>query len=182
MGGTATGEAWQPITLRNGTKGALWGEILHRTVAVGWRRTQACPWQVIVRREIETPTEIKYSLSNAPPTRRSSVGVHARTTLLIERALQTGNKMSDWVTTRSGLAGLAPSLALVMMSMLFLLEERQLHHQTRPPLSGRDIRALLNHFPPQREMTLEEVLRQMVRHRKRQAAINSAYRKQQLNE
>jgi hypothetical protein len=30
-------------------------------------------------------------------------------------------------------------MALVMMAMLFLLEERQLHHQTRPLLSGRDI-------------------------------------------
>ena len=69
------------------------------------------------------------------------------------------------------------------MAMLFLLEERQLHQQTRPLLSGRDIRALLNHFLPRRDTTLEEVLRQMeVRHRKRQAAIDSAYRKQQLNE
>jgi len=48
---------------------------------------------------------------------------------------------------------------------------------------GTDIRALLNHFLPRRDMTLEEVLRQMeVRHRKRQAAIDSAYRKQQFNE
>ena len=63
------------------------------------------------------------------------------------------------------------------------LEERRLHQQTRPLLSGRDIRALLNHFLPRRDTTLEEVLRQMeARHRKRQAAIDSAYRKQQLNE
>ena len=74
-------------------------------------------------------------------------------------------------------------LALVMMAMLFLLEERLLHQQTRPWLSGRDIRALLNQFLPQRDTTLDEVLRQMeVRHRKRQAAIDSAYRQQQLNE
>ena len=74
-------------------------------------------------------------------------------------------------------------LALVMMAMLFLLEERRLHRQTRPLLSGTDIRALLNHFLPRRETTLEEVLRQMeVRHRKRQWAIHSAHRKQQLSE
>ncbi len=65
----------------------------------------------------------------------------------------------------------------------FTLEERLLHQQTRPLLSGTDIRALLNHFLPRRDTTLAEVLRQMeVRHRKRQAAIDSAYLKQQLNE
>jgi hypothetical protein len=74
-------------------------------------------------------------------------------------------------------------MTLVMMAMLFQLEERRLHRQTHPLLSGRDIRALLNQFLPRRDTTLEEVLRQMeVRHRKRQSAINSAYRKQQLNE
>ena len=64
-------------------------------------------------------------------------------------------------------------MALVMMAMLFTLEERRLHQQTRPLLSGTDIRALLNHFLPRRDTTLEEVLRQMeVRHRK----TSSGYR------
>ncbi|MBK8535396.1 MAG: hypothetical protein IPL59_09850 [Candidatus Competibacteraceae bacterium] len=161
-------------------------EILHRTVWL-WdgEEPQARPWQVIVRREIETPTEIKYSLSNAPantPVPRLAFMQGQR--YWIERALQQGKQdvgLGDYQVR--GWRGWHHHLALVMMSMLFLLEERQLHHQTRPLLSGRDIRALLNHFLPQREMTLEEVLRQMeVRHRKRQAAINSAYRKQQLNE
>ena len=52
-------------------------------------------------------------------------------------------------------------MTLVMMAMLFLLEERQLHPQPRPLLSSRDIRALLNHFLPRRDTTLVEVLRQM---------------------
>jgi hypothetical protein len=74
-------------------------------------------------------------------------------------------------------------MALVMMAMLFTLEERLLHHQTRPLLSGTDIRALLDHFLPRRDTTLAEVLRQMeLRHRKRQSATHSAYRRQQLNE
>jgi hypothetical protein len=70
-----------------------------------------------------------------------------------------------------------------MMAMRFLLEERQRHQQTRPLLSGTDIRALLSHCLPRRDTTLAEVLRQMeVHHRNRQAALDSAYRKQQLNE
>ena len=102
----------------------------------------------------------------------------------IERALQQGKQdvgLGDYQVR--GWRGWHHHMTLVMMAMLFGLEERRLHQQPRPLLSGTDIRALLNHFLPRRDTTLAEVLRQMeVRHRKRQAAIDSAYRKQQLNE
>ena len=101
----------------------------------------------------------------------------------VERALQTGKQdvgLGDY-PVRSW-RGWHHHLALVMMAMLFQLEERQLQRPTYPLLSGRDIRVLLTQFLPRCDTTLEEVLRQMeVRHRKRQAAIDSAYHKQQLN-
>jgi SRSO17 transposase len=178
--------AWQPVTLRDGTKGALRVAILHQRVWV-WdgEDAQARLWHLIVRRERDTPTEVKYSLSNAPadmPLSRLAFMQGQR--YWVERALQTSKQdvgLGDYQVR--GWRGWHHHMALVMMAMLFLLEERQLHHQTRPLLSGRDIRALLNQFLPRRDTTLEEVLRQMeVRHRKRQTAIDSAYRKQQLNE
>ena len=177
---------WQPVTLRDGTKGPLQVEILHQRVWV-WdeEETQARPWHLIVRREVATPTEIKYSLSNAPaetPAPRLAFMQGQR--YWVERALQTGKQdvgLGDYQVR--GWRGWHHHMTLVMMVMLFQLEERRLHRQTHPLLSGRDIRALLNQFLPRRDTTLEEVLRQMeVRHRKRQSAINSAYRKQQLNE
>lgn len=178
--------AWQPVTLRDGTKGPLRVDILHQRVWL-WdgEEAQARQWRLIVRREIDDPTKIKYSLSNAaadtPAPRLAFMqGQH----YWVEHALRQGKQdvgLGDYQVR--GWRGWHHHLALVMMAMLFLLEERQLHQQTRPLLSGRDIRALLNHFLPRRDTTLEEVLRQMeVRHRKRQAATNSAYRKQQLNE
>jgi SRSO17 transposase len=174
------------VTLRDGTKGALQVEMLHQRVWL-WdgEEARARPWHLIVRREVETPTEIKYSLSNAPadtPVARLAFMQGQR--YWVERALQTSKQdvgLGDYQVR--GWRGWHHHMALVMMAMLFLLEERQLHQQTHPLLSGRDIRALLNQFMPRRDTTLEEVLRQMeVRHRKRQAAIDSAYRKQQLNE
>jgi SRSO17 transposase len=178
--------AWQPVTLRKGAKGTLEVDILHRRVWV-WdgREAQARLWHLIVRRERATPTEIKYSLSNAPAeTPASRLAFMQGQRYWVERALQTGKQdvgLGDY-QVRSW-RGWHHHMALVIMAMLFQLEERLLHRPTHPLLSGRDIRALLNQFLPRRDTTLEEVLRQMeVRHRKRQAAIDSAYRKQQLNE
>ncbi|MFO1419499.1 MAG: IS701 family transposase [Candidatus Competibacteraceae bacterium] len=178
--------AWQPVTLRDGTKGPLRVDILHQRVWL-WdgEEAQARQWHLIVRREIDDPTEIKYSLSNAmadTPAPRLAFMQGQR--YGVEHALRQGKQdvgLGDYQVR--GWRGWHHHLALVMMAMLFLLEERQLHQQTRPLWSGRDIRALLNHFLPRRDTTLAEVLRQMeVRHRKRQAATDSAYRKQQLNE
>jgi SRSO17 transposase len=178
--------AWQTVTLREGTKGLLQVEMLHQRVWV-WdgQEAQAHRWHLIVRREVATPAEIKYRLSKAPaetPLPRLAFMQGQR--YWVERALQTGKQdvgLGDY-QVRSW-RGWHHHMALVMMAMLFQLEERLLHRQTHPLLSGRDIRALLNHFLPRRDTTLDEVLRQMeVRHRKRQAAIDSNYRKQQLNE
>lgn len=178
--------AWQPVTLRDGTKGPLQVEILQQRVWL-WdgQEAQARQWHLIVRREVATPDDIKYSLSNAPaatPIPRLAFMQGQR--YWVERALQTGKQdvgLGDY-QVRSW-RGWHHHMTLVMMAMLFQLEERQLQRPTYPLLSGRDIRALWTQFLPRRDTTLDEVLRQMeVRHRKRQAAIDSAYRKQQLNE
>ncbi len=178
--------AWQPVTLRDGAKGPLHVDILHRRVWL-WdgQETQAREWHLIVRREVASPDDIKYSLSNAPvETLVPRLAFMQGQRYWVERALQTGKQdvgLGDY-QVRSW-RGWHHHMALVMMAMLFQLEERQLQRPHYPLLSGRDIRALLTQFLPRRDTTLEEVLRQMeVRHRKRQAAIDSAYRKQQLNE
>lgn len=170
------------MLVRDGTKGRLQVDILHRQVWL-WDgdEPQARHWQVIVRREVDTPTEIKYSLSNAAadtPTPRLAFRQGQR--YWVERALQHGKQdvgLGDY-QVRSW-RGWHHHMALVMRAMLFTLEERRLHQHTHPLLSGIDIRALLNPFLPRRDTTWEEVLRQMeVRHRKRQAAIDSAHRRQ----
>jgi hypothetical protein len=73
-------------------------------------------------------------------------------------------------------------MALVMMAMLFMLEQRLVHKNSHPLLSCSDVISLLCHFFPKRTINSEEVLRQLeVRHRKRRASIRSAYRRQQQN-
>jgi hypothetical protein len=98
----------------------------------------------------------------------------------IERSLQDGK-------SESGLADYQARkwrswhhhMALVFMAMLFMLEERILQKDNLPLLSCSDIESLLCAFLPRRDVKQDEVLQQMEkRHRKRQAAIDSQYRKQ----
>ncbi len=69
------------------------------------------------------------------------------------------------------------------MAMLFLVEERQLHKPKRPLLSCADVLELLGFALPKRNVTEEEMQRQMnKRHRKRHASIEHHYRKQRMKD
>ena len=59
--------AWQRVKVRDSTCGELEVDVLHRRVWLwdGEETTAPC-WHVMVRREINAPEEIKYTLSNAP--------------------------------------------------------------------------------------------------------------------
>ena len=72
-------------------------------------------------------------------------------------------------------------MALVMMAMLFMLEERIKQQEDYPLLSCSDLESLLARFLPRRDVDVDEVVRQMeVRHHKRQASIDSAFNKKQF--
>jgi len=64
-------------------------------------------------------------------------------------------------------------MALVMMAMLFMLTERIRHKETHPLLSCADIEYLPAHFLSRRDVTEQELIRQLEqRHRLRQRAID----------
>ena len=72
-------------------------------------------------------------------------------------------------------------MVLVMMAMLFMLKERIMQEETYPLLSCSDITTLLARFLPRRDIHPDEVIRQLeVRHEKRQAAIENAFKNQRL--
>jgi SRSO17 transposase len=176
-------DAWHRVSVREGTKGMLEVEILHRRVWLwdGEEKEAHC-WHLIVRREIDSPTEIKYSLSNAPAdTPLQQLAFMQAQRFWVERALQDGKSECglDHYQVRLW-QGWYHHMALVMMAMLFMLEMRRYHKEDYPLLSCSDIEVLLAHFLPRRDITVEEVLRQMeIRHKKRQSSIDSAIRKQE---
>jgi len=176
--------AWRRVTLRDSTKGKLQVEVLHRRVWL-WDAKEARPrhWHLIVRREIKARDEIKYSLSNAPEnTALQRLAQMQGQRYWVECSFQDGKSQAglDHYQAR-GWKAWHHHMALVMMAMLFMLKERIDQHDDHPLLSCADIETLLAHFLPRRDVSVEEVIRQMdVRHQKRQASIDSAYAKQQL--
>lgn len=174
--------AWQRVKLRDSTKGELHADILHRRVWL-WdgEEAQAHCWHLVVRREENSPKTIKYSLSNAPEdTSLSRLAFMQAQRFWIEQALRDGKQeagLADYQLRKW--RGWRHHMALTMVVMLFMLEERLLNLEKIPLLSCADIRRLLIQFLPKRDVTAKEVVRQMmVRHRKREAGINYSYRKQ----
>jgi SRSO17 transposase len=177
-------EHWHTVTVRQGTKGELRVQAVRGRVWL-WdgNEAQARCWHVLAIRELGSPETIKYVLSNAPAeTSLERLVQMQRQRFWIERSFEDGK-------SESGLAdyqvrGWLPwhhHMALVMMAMLFMLEERLSQQESYPLLSCSDIEVLLAQFLPRRDRSVGEVVRQMeARHAARQSAIDSAYRRQRL--
>jgi SRSO17 transposase len=178
--------AWKRMTLRDSTKGELQVDILHELVWL-WdgKETEAHYWHLVVRREVNSPSKFKYSLSNADKeTEVPRLAFMQGQRYWVEHALKNGKQevgLGDYQVR--GWRGWHHHMALVMMAMLFMLEEKMLHQEDSPLLSYSDIRILLAHFLPRRDTTFDEVLRQMEhRHRQRQSSTDSAYKKQRTQQ
>jgi len=175
-------ESWQRITTRQATKGLLQVDLLVQRVWV-WDKeeTSARQWSLIVRREVESRETIKYSLSNAPTdTSMERLAFMQGQRYFVERAFQDAKGCAgmDQYQIR-GWQSWHHHMSLVMMSMLFMLETRLEQKDQYPLLSCPDVTTLLATFLPRRDLDVNEVFRQMdVRHRQRQASIDSANTRQ----
>jgi SRSO17 transposase len=175
-------EAWQRVKVRDSSRGELGVDVLHRRVWLWDNEESEAPcWHLIVRREVNAPQEVKYTLSNAPAeTRVERLAEMQAQRYWVERAFQDGKSecgMADYQVRKW--RAWHHHMALVFMAMLFMLEERIRAKDTHPLLSCSDIEELLRHFLPQRVVTQDDVFEQMdKRHKKRLASIQSHYAKQ----
>lgn len=177
-------ELWQKVVVRPGTKGEVRVEALHGRVWL-WDGSEpkARLWHIVVIREVSSRETIKYVLSNAPAEVSLKRLVQMqRQRFWIERSFEDAKSESGMADYQvRGWSAWHHHMALVMMAMLFMLEEKLSHKQSHPLLSCSDIEILLACFLPKRGGTKKEVVRQMdARHKARQKAIDSAYRRQQL--
>lgn len=142
---------------------------------------EAHGWHLIVRREIASQEEIKYTLSNAPEeTSTERLAFMQGQRYWVERSIQDAKSECGLADYQVRLwNGWHHHMVLVMMAMLFMLKTRMTHKDQYSLLSCADIVKLLAHFLPRRDVTVAEIIRQMEeRHRRRQSSIDSASRKE----
>lgn len=155
------------VTLRSQTKGILEVEAMSAAVDVNIRKGVTKKWRVIITKDLGTG-DIKYSFTNSQASLQR-LAYMQRQRFWVERTIQDAK-------TSCGMAqyqvrGWKPwhhHMALVMLAMLFLLEERITHHDTLPLLSCQDIVAILDQGLIQSQQTFDskkEAVR--VRHRQR---------------
>jgi SRSO17 transposase len=126
---------WQRLSLRNTTNGKLIVDVLHKQVWL-WdgEESRAHPWHLIVRREVKSPGKLKYSLSNAPTDMSTDRLAYTQAQRFwIERSFQDAKNqcgMSDYQAR--GWRSWHHHMAMVLLVMLFFLEERILHKEDSP--------------------------------------------------
>jgi SRSO17 transposase len=175
-------KSWKRTRVRDTTKGKLQVNILHQRVWLwdGEEPNVHC-WHLIVRRDPNG--DLKYSLSNAhASTSYRRLAYMQAQRYWIERNFQEAKNqcgMGEYQARKW--KSWHHHMAMVLMAMLFMLEQRMLFKDDYPLLSCFDIVCILNFLLPRRATTLEEVIRQLEeRHRRRQASIDYAYHKQML--
>lgn len=137
---------------------------------------QARRWYVVATQTLGKNPETKISLTNEPEaTELATLAWMQLQRYWVERAFQDGKSecgMADYQARKW--KAWHHHMALVMMALLFMLNERIRHEDIYPLLSCSDIEELLSRFLPRRDITKTEVIRQLEhRHRKRMAAIQS---------
>ena len=153
-------QAWRRVTIRQGTKGPVEIELLHRRV---WfsktTETQSYCWHLIVRREVGHPEEIKYTLSNAAPdVPKQQLAYLQGQRYWVERCLQDAKQqagLGDYQVR--GWVGWHHHMAMVLMATLFMLEER-IESGEDLPLTCSDIEWVLKQMLPARGRTEGEIL------------------------
>lgn len=169
---------WRKVTVRDSTKGDLVVEVLHERVWLWDKRgpTAHC-WHLIVRRELSSPTTIKYSVSNASEQTSTVKLLQMQgQRYWIERAFQDAKSHIGMAQYQArGWDSWHRHMALVMMAAHFMLRTRLKNAEVYPLLSCYDIQVLLAKTLPDRRSDPEELFRQMiVRHQQRQESVDFA--------
>ena len=168
----------QPILkLRDTTRGALKVRALRIPVYV-WdgESSTATRFFLLATQTVGAAPQTKISLCNTPETMvLETISWRQLQRYWVERAFEDAKGecgMADYQVRKW--SAWHHHMALVMMTMLFMLSERLRHEDTYPLLSCPDIEALLSRFLLRRDVSKSEIIRQLeYRHRKRLGAIQS---------
>jgi SRSO17 transposase len=174
---------WTRCTLRDSTRGELRVDIATRRVWV-WdgKEARARCWHLIVRREVRSVKTIKYSVSNAPadtPTLR--LGQMQGQRYWVERAFEDAKGecgLADYQAL--GWRSWHHHVAIVMLAMLFIVQQRVANQPGLALLTPRDIVEMLKETLPRKPEGKNALVARIIeRHERRRGAIESRFRTQQ---
>jgi SRSO17 transposase len=177
--------AWKEVAGRDSTRGKINLRVNKQTVWV-WdgKSPQPLKLTLLVSENLDG-AQRKYTLTNAPQTWTLGQLVYAHgQRYWVERSFEDAKgqcgmadyQVQKWTAWRH-------HMALVMMVMLFMLQEKQIQKGRHPLLSSADIEAMLARFLPRRDVNVSDVVEQIRhRHRLRQQAIDSHFRTQKQRE
>jgi hypothetical protein len=143
---------WTRCTLRDSTRGPLQVDVAHRRRVWVWDGEEATArcWHLIVRREVGAPQKLKYSLSNAPAdTPLARLGQMQGERYWVERVFEDGKGecgLADYQAL--GWRAWHHHVAMVMLAMLFIAEQRVAHQPGLALLTPRDIVEMLKETLP----------------------------------
>jgi SRSO17 transposase len=179
-------EDWTRCVLRDSTRGQLQVDIVHRRIwAWDGEETEPRCWQLIVRREVGSPKTIKYSLSNAPfDTPRLRLGQMQGQRFWVERAFEDAKGECGLADYQA--LGWRPwhhHVAIAMLAMLFIAQQRVARQPGLELLTPRDIVEMLKETLPRKPEGKEALVARInQRIARRQGAIESRYRTQRKEE
>src|SRR5271167_2851829 len=175
-------EDWTRYILRDCTRGELRVDVVCRRVWLwdGKGERPRC-WHLIVRREVGSVKTIKYSLSNAPAgTLRLQLAQMQGQRYWIERAFEDGKGecgLADYQAL--GWRSWHHHVTMVMLAMLFILEQRVAQQPGLELLTPRDIVEMLKETLPRKPEGREALVARInERHERRRGAIESRFRTQ----
>jgi SRSO17 transposase len=174
-------DRWTTLRLRQTSRGDLTVQAFRLPVYV-WdgESARVDRWTMVVTRVEGEEGDLKISLSNAPEsTSLQGLAWRQRQRYWVERTFEDAKGecgMADYQVRKW--SAWHHHMALVMMSMLFMLREKQLQAKKLPLLSCADIEELLTEFLPRQSTSPIDVLQRLrARHAQRQRAIESHRRR-----
>ena len=167
---------WQNVDVRKTTRGRLKLRAWRQTVYIWDNQKERALKLTLLVSENPDGTERKYTLTNAPDTEPTQELVYAqRQRFWVERSFEDAKGqcgMADYQAQKW--AAWHHHMALVMMAMYFMLEERIARKADYPLLSCADIETLLAFFLPRRDLNKREIIRQVEEsHQRRKRAMLS---------
>jgi SRSO17 transposase len=172
--------AWQEVKVRDTAKGFPEADIHVREVWVWDGKEHRARRRVLVIIRNKTNKKLRYSLSNAelPATSSERLAYMQAQRYWVERSFQDAKSeigMSDYQVRKW--QGWHHHMALIILAMSFLLQERIRHQDDYPLLSCRDVRILIIALLTNDRNLTEKRFRQMTeRHKQRYKDIQRYFK------